>query len=90
MLGALLTGFGYSLVYPGFGVEAVRRAPPESRGLAMGSYTAFLDLALGLSSPALGFLASRAGTGRVFMASSIVVLAASSVALWLQRNRTTA
>jgi MFS family permease len=85
-VGALLTGFGYSLVYPGFGVEAVRRAPPESRGLAMGSYTAFLDLALGISSPALGFLASRAGTGRVFMASSLVVLAASSVALWLQRS----
>jgi len=32
MAGATITGLGYSLVYPGFGVEAVRNAPPESRG----------------------------------------------------------
>src|SRR5215210_2780466 len=58
LVGAGVTGFGYSLVYPGFGVEAVRRAPAESRGLAMGAYTAFLDLALGLANPALGLAAS--------------------------------
>jgi len=55
--GAALTGFGYALVYPGLGVEAVRRAPPQSRGLAMGAYTAFLDVALGFGSPALGLVA---------------------------------
>jgi predicted MFS family arabinose efflux permease len=58
LIGATLTGLGYSLVYPGLGVEAVRSAPPQSRGLAMGAYTAFLDLSLGLSGPALGLVAS--------------------------------
>ena len=52
--GAALTGFGYALVYPGLGVEAVRRVPPQSRGLAMGAYTVFLDVALGFGSPVLG------------------------------------
>ena len=56
--GVTLTGLGYSLVYPGFGVEAFRHAPPQSRGLAMGAYTAFLDPSLGLASPALGLVAS--------------------------------
>ena len=59
--GAALTGFGYSLVYPGLGVEAVRRAPPQSRGLAMGAYTVFLDVALGFGSPALGLIAGWTG-----------------------------
>ena len=60
--GALLTGLGFALVYPGLGVEAVRRAPPEGRGVAMGAYTAFLDLALGFGSPSL---VSRDGLGWV-------------------------
>src|SRR3954453_3807683 len=55
--GGLLTGFGYALVYPGLGAEAVRRVPPESRGLAMGAYSTFLDVALGFGSPALGLIA---------------------------------
>src|SRR5213592_4408327 len=63
LIGAGLTGFGYSLVYPGFGVEAVRRAPADSRGLAMGAYTAFLDVALALASPALGLIAAMSDIG---------------------------
>jgi len=82
-VGAVLTGIGYSLVYPGFGVEAVRRAPPQSRGLAMGAYTAFLDVALGLGSPALGLIAGSAGLGAVFLASAVVVLGAAPIALRL-------
>src|SRR5467141_3783675 len=31
LVGAALTGFGYSLVYPGFGFFAVHRAPTENR-----------------------------------------------------------
>ena len=60
-VGAALTGFGYALVYPGLGVEAVRRAPAQSRGLAMGAYTVFLDVALGFGSPVLGLIAGWAG-----------------------------
>jgi MFS family permease len=79
-IGAALTGFGYSLVYPGLGIEAVRRAPPESRGLAMGAFTAFLDLALGVAGPALGLIAGGAGLGAVFLVSTLVVLCALAVA----------
>jgi MFS family permease len=84
-VGAALAGFGYSLVYPGLGIEAVRRAPPESRGLAMGAYTACLDLALGVASPALGLIAGGAGLGAVFLAGALVVLGAAVVAAWLLR-----
>jgi MFS family permease len=81
LLGASLTGLGYSLVYPGFGVEAVLRVPPQSRGLAMGAYTAFLDLALGLGGPVLGLVAGAAGFGSVFLISALLALCAVPVAI---------
>lgn len=79
-IGAALTGFGYSLVYPGLGAEAVRRAPVESHGLAMGMYTACLDVALGLGTPALGLLAGWTRVGPVYLASALIVLGAAPVA----------
>jgi MFS family permease len=81
--GAALSGLGYSLVIPAFGVEAVRRAPTENRGLAMGAYTACLDLALAIAGPTLGLLASGAGLSAVFLFSAITVLGAAVVAIWL-------
>jgi len=78
--GAALTGFGYALVYPGLGAEALRRVPVQSRGLTMGIYTLFLDLALGLGTPALGLIAKSTGLGSVFLASAMIVLCAAAVA----------
>ncbi|MGY3356302.1 MFS family permease [Bradyrhizobium sp. GM0.4] len=89
LAGAALTGFGFSLVYPGFGVEAIRRVPAPSRGLAMGAYTAFLDLAQGLASPALGLIAAGARINVLFLISSATVLCASLVAWWLIANPAT-
>jgi MFS family permease len=78
--GAAITGFGYSLVYPGFGVEAVKRVPAENRGLAMGAYSAFLDVALGFANPALGLIAHGFSLKAVFLVSTLVVISAVGVA----------
>jgi MFS family permease len=86
-LGAVLTGIGYALVYPGLGVEAVQRTPPQSRGLAMGAYTVFLDVALGLGSPALGLIGGCAGLGSVFLVSALTVICSTVVAAMLLRSR---
>lgn len=83
---AALTGFGYSLVYPGFGVEAVHRAPDDSRGLAMGAYTAFLDVTLAVASPALGLIAAVTDIGTVFLVSALSVLCAAPIAIRLMKG----
>jgi MFS family permease len=80
LAGAALTGFGYSLVYPCFGVEAVRSAPAQSQGLAMGAYTVFLDVALGFGTPALGLLANHAGLGSCFLVSMMAAVGAVGIA----------
>jgi MFS family permease len=86
LAGTVLSGLGYALVYPGFGVEAVRSVPAQSRGLAMGTYTAFLDLALGIANPVLGLIAGGAGLKTVFLASTFGALAAAIVAIRLLRT----
>lgn len=86
--GATLAGFGYALVYPGFGMEAVARAPADARGLAMGVYTAFIDLALGVFAPALGLVADVTGLGPIFLIAAVLALCAVPIAIRLQSHRT--
>ncbi len=85
--GSALTGFGYSLAFPAFGVEAVRRAPPQSRAVAMGAYVAFMDLGLGIAGPTLGFIASRWDVRSVYLAGTGLVLCSSAVAAALLMDR---
>jgi MFS family permease len=84
IVGAAVAGAGFSLVFPSFGLEAVRRVSPANRGIAMGTYNAFLDLTLGVGSPALGFIAGKAGVQAVFDASAAAAVLAIPVALHLQ------
>jgi MFS family permease len=84
--GAALTGFGYSLAFPGFGVEAVRRAPPQSRGVAMGAFVAFLDMSLGVTGPAAGAITSAAGVSTVYLVGAVAVTLSSTIALYLMLN----
>ena len=85
-IGSVVAGAGFSLVFPSLGLEAVRLAPPEARGLAMGVYNAYLDLTLGFVAPALGVLAGVAGIRSVFFAGSIAALAAIPLAARLSRS----
>ena len=84
ILGAAIAGAGFSLVFPGLGLEVVRRVPLANRGIAMGAYNAFLDLTLGVGSPLLGFLAGKAGIASVFDASAIAAVLAVPIALRLR------
>ncbi|MEX4002103.1 MFS transporter [Paraburkholderia sp. EG285A] len=80
LAGSAMAGFGYALVYSGLGIEAVARAPAEARGLAMGVYTAFIDLALGLLAPLLGLLANGIGLSRIFLVTALLALCTLPIA----------
>lgn len=67
LLGCALTGVGFSLLFPAMGVEAVKKVSAEMRGSAMGAYTAFTDLALGITGPLAGLIASYYGYQSIFL-----------------------
>lgn len=86
--GAFLTGSGFSLVFPALGVEAVKRVERQDQGSALGTYSAFLDLGLGLTGPVAGLLIGHWGMQSVYLAAALMVLGALLITLrlyWQQR-----
>ena len=67
LVGAALTGFGFALIFPALGVEAVALVPPASRGAALSAYSVFLDLSLGIT------YARRLCRGRVRLSAGVPV-----------------
>lgn len=90
MAGAALAGFGYSLVFPALGVEAVDRVTLENRGTALGVYTVFADLSFFMVGPVAGAVIGAFGYRSVFLFALLCVLAALGIVLTLAARRNTA
>lgn len=71
LAGAFLTGAGFSLVFPSFGVEAVKRVPAASRGAALGAYVAFFDIGLAATGPMIGLVVAQLGYSAAFAAGAL-------------------
>lgn len=85
MAGSALGGFGFSLVFPAIGVEAVKRVTENNRGTALGVYTAFSDVSFFLTGPLAGAVIGIWGYPSVFLFALISVLAALGIVIVLRR-----
>jgi len=86
-LGAFLTGAGFSLVFPAIGVVAVKAVPQQNQGSALATYTAFMDLALGITGPLAGLIMSYAGVSLVYLLTALLVCIALGCTLHMMKSR---
>lgn len=84
-LGTVLTGIGFSLVFPSMGVEAMARVPAHARGVAVGSFLAFVDVSAGLTGPVVGLVIGLYGYQSSFLVGAAACVAA--VALMVSGRR---
>jgi MFS family permease len=84
--GAALTGFGFSLVFPSLGVEAVHCVTPENRGSALGVFTAFADLSLGMTGPLVGLIVAGLGYAPIFLFAALMAAVSLGMTLVLHRR----
>lgn len=84
LAGSSLGGFGFSLVFPSIGVEAVERVSEQNRGTALGVYTAFSDVSFFLVGPVAGAIIGAFGYASVFLFALLSVLSALGIVIVLQ------
>lgn len=88
LAGAALTGFGFALIFPALGVEAVALVPPASRGAALSAYSVFLDLSLGITGPLAGYVAGSFGYAQVFLFAAVAAAAGVALSVVLYQRQT--
>ena len=86
LAGAALSGFGFSLVFPALGVEAVNLVPASSRGAAVGAYSLFIDLSLGITGPLVGAVAAGFGFASIFLFAALAALSGLLLSVYLYRQ----
>ncbi|WP_051830572.1 MULTISPECIES: MFS transporter [Streptomyces] len=72
-LGALISGGGFTLLYPALALITIDTAPEAERGAALGAITSFFDVAVGVAGLLGGALAEVSYTA-TFLMSAVAVL----------------
>ncbi|MFK3771251.1 MFS transporter [Pseudomonas sp. NPDC089406] len=86
LAGAALSGFGFSLVFPALGVEAVNQVSAANRGAAVGAYSLFIDLSLGITGPLVGAVAAGFGFASMFLFAASAAACGLVLSLYLYRQ----
>jgi predicted MFS family arabinose efflux permease len=85
-VGTVVLAVGMSLLYPALMVAVMRATPDSERSHAVGTFTLFLDISMGLGAALVGIVVSLGGERSGFVVAGLCA-AAGLVAQTLLRNR---
>ncbi len=88
--GAVIMGSGFSILYPSLALLVVQRVPEERHGAALGAFTAFVDVGVGLGGPLVGLAATLGGYPWAFWAAAAASTVAALVSVGLHSRPTAA
>jgi MFS family permease len=90
IVGAAAMGTAFSLLYPSLSLVVVNRVAEARRGAALGTFTGFFDLGVGLGAPLAGIAAALGGYSAAFWLGAACALGTLSVAMALRRGEAAA
>ena len=70
---------GFTLLYPSLALLVIDRSDEAERGAALGAYTSFWDLGLGVAGLVTGAVATGFGYEAVFLIAALAALASATV-----------
>jgi MFS family permease len=80
LCGAVVVGVGFSMLFPSLALMVVGRVGDDRRGSALGAFTAFFDIGVGLGGPLAGATAAVAGYPAVFVLAAVAALCTAALA----------
>lgn len=87
LIGAGITGLGFSLIFPALGVMAMKTVPSSNQGSALAGYGLFIDISLGITGPLIGGVADSFGLNYIFPFSIGIVMLGLVLAYYLKMNQ---
>ena len=87
LAGAIVIGVGFSMLFPSLALMVVGDVGEDRRGSALGAFTAFFDIGVGLGAPIAGATAALAGYPAVFVLAAAAALGTAALALAHARSR---
>ncbi|WP_159476851.1 MFS transporter [Chryseobacterium sp. 18068] len=86
LVGAGVTGLGFSLIFPALGVMAIKSVSPSNQGSALAGYGLFIDISLGVAGPIIGSVADFFGMQFIFPFSAAMVFIGLGLAYFLKKK----
>ncbi|KQT16833.1 MFS transporter [Chryseobacterium sp. Leaf404] len=86
LIGAGVTGLGFSLIFPALGVMAIKSVAPANQGSALAGYGLFIDISLGVAGPIIGSVADYFGMQFIFPFSAAMVFIGLGLAYFLKKK----